>query len=384
MKYYKILFSFFFCLSLSALSAQEQNPAASIERLDVEMASARQNQTESALWVDAKDLLVEGAGWGNAIADYTRLPDKFESWVTPNVWKLSRHSAGIAVHFFVTGTSFIEAKWILTENRYMAHMTPQAVNGLDLYVKLNDKWQWGGIAKPEKDGLEQKSLIRNGFLPEKTYECMLYLPLYTGISSLELGFSAESEVISAKENAEKPLVFYGTSILHGCSASRAGMPFASMLGRYFDMPVVNLGFSGNGLMENYFADILSEIEASVYIIDCLPNMSRFSKEEITSRVLILVRNLRKKRPETPIVLVEDRTYTHPNLTGKPILNHRRLGQQAAYDILKNELTDLYYVEGDILLGDDNEAAVDGSHPSDLGMYRYYMALKPVIEKVLER
>lgn len=213
---------------------------------------------------------------------------------------------------------------------------------------------------------------------------MLYLPLYTGISSLELGFSAESEVISAKENAGKPLVFYGTSILHGCSASRAGMPFASMLGRYFDMPVVNLGFSGNGLMENYFADILSEIEASVYIIDCLPNMSRFSKEEITSRVLILVRNLRKKRPETPIVLVEDRTYTHPNLTGKPILNHRRLGQQAAYDILKNELTDLYYVEGDILLGDDNEAAVDGSHPSDLGMYRYYMALKPVIEKVLER
>ncbi|GHU71443.1 hypothetical protein FACS189413_13170 [Bacteroidia bacterium] len=366
-------------LFCSPVVSAQQN---TIEKLDTEMVSNQQTPDENTLWVDAKTLSIEGQGWKNGLADFTRLPDKFQATVTSNVWNLSRHSAGLAVHFFVTGTSFIEAKWTLTENRYMAHMTSVGVNGLDLYVKQNGKWQWGGIAKPEREGLEQKTLIRKGFLPEKTYECMLYLPLYTGISALELGFSPQSKVTGATNNEKKPMVFYGTSILHGCSASRAGMPFVAMLGRQFELPVVNLGFSGNGKMENYFADILSEVEASIYVIDCLPNMSGFSKDEITNRVLTLIRNLRKHKTDTPIILVEDRTYTHPNLTGKPVQNHRREGQQSAYEVLKNEITDLYYVEGDALLGDDNEAAVDGSHPSDLGMYRYYTVLKPVIAKAL--
>ncbi len=354
----------------------------SLEAMDTEMNAGKQQAASDKLWVDAKTLSIEGMGWKEDIADFTRLPNHFKDIVTSNVWNLSRHSAGLAVHFFVSGTSFIEAKWQLNKNVFMAHMTPQAINGLDLYVNLDGKWQWGGIAKPDKDGLEQKSLVRKGFLPEKTYECMLYLPLYTGISALELGFSPNASVTPAS-TAKKPLVFYGTSILHGCSASRTGMSFSAMLGRYFEMPVVNLGFSGNGKMESYFGDILSEIDASVYILDCLPNLHNFKKEDVENRVLTCVRKLRKSHPDTPIVLVEDRSYTHPNLTGKPTEYHNREGQRAAYKILKKEMKNLYYAEGDILLGDDNEAAVDGSHPSDLGMYRYFTALKPIISKALK-
>ena len=43
--------------------------------------------------------------------------------------------------------------------------------------------------------------------------------------------------------ANKPILFYGTSITHGASASRAGMTHVAQLGRLFDREVINLGFS---------------------------------------------------------------------------------------------------------------------------------------------
>ncbi|MPN47455.1 hypothetical protein SDC9_195057 [bioreactor metagenome] len=133
-------------------------------------------------------------------------------------------------------------------------------------------------------------------------------------------------------------------------------------------------------MEEHFGDIMGEIDASVYIIDCLPNMSTFTPEEITARTLALVRKLRSLRPKTPIVLVEDRNYGYADLAG-PVVNNRRPAMKAAYNTLITETTDLYYVEGDQLLGEDTEATVDGSHPSDLGMYRYFVALEPVISRI---
>jgi hypothetical protein len=377
-------------LSCCYLSAQTNDrttykspKGVSIEAMDSEL-KLNKSENNNILWINALSLSVEGRGWETDIENYTRIPNHFKDTVTSKVWNLSRHSVGLSIHFVISGTSFIEARWTLRENRYMAHMTPQAINGLDLYVKLNGKWQWAGVGKPDKDGLQQKALLKKGFLPEKEYECRLYLPLYTGISNLELGFSPSAEIESDFDYAKKPLVFYGTSILHGCSASRPGMSFASMLGRHFDMPVVNLGFSGNGFMESYFATILGEIEASVYVIDCLPNMSRFSKEEIYKRILELIEKLHKISTEKPIIIVEDRSYTHPNLTGKETPNYRRLALKAAYGELRKEIKNVYYIEGDALLGFDNEATVDGSHPSDLGMYRYFSTLRNPVSKVLRR
>jgi len=55
----------------------------------------------------------------------------------------------------------------------------------------------------------------------------------------------------------------------------------------------------------------------------------------------------------------------------------------AYDKLTAEgVEGLHYVEGEHLLGDDDEATTDSSHPSDLGMMRMADALEPVLRAVL--
>jgi hypothetical protein len=56
---------------------------------------------------------------------------------------------------------------------------------------------------------------------------------------------------------------------------------------------------------------------------------------------------------------------------------------AAYERLKaSGVANLHYNAGEHLLGEDGEAAVDGSQPPDLGMLRIAESLEPVLKGVL--
>ena len=132
------------------------------------------------------------------------------------------------------------------------------------------------------------------------------------------------------------------------------------------------------------ADLLAELDPSVYVLDCLPNMNG---QMIAERVVPFVKRLRKAHPRTPILLVEDRTYSDAFLVisrqQQNMENRRELKQ--AYSHLQSEgIKYIYYLSGNQLLGDDrdNLATVDGSHPTDLGFMRqadaFYEALKPIL------
>ena len=210
----------------------------------------------------------------------------------------------------------------------------------------------------------------------------MYLPLYNGVKTLKIGVPRGASFEPIAPRKEKPLVFYGTSITHGACASRPGMPHPAILGRRLDRPVINLGFSGNGKMEAEVGALLCELDAAAYIIDCLPNMVG---NEVAERAEPLVRQLRKARPEVPIVLVEDRTYANTPFLAGHQKRHResRAALQAAYKTLQADGFDkLYYLSGDKLLGDDRDDTTDGSHPSDLGFWRHAEAFEPVLRQAL--
>jgi lysophospholipase L1-like esterase len=156
------------------------------------------------------------------------------------------------------------------------------------------------------------------------------------------------------------------------------MAYPAILGRRLDRPIINLGFSGNGKMDAEMGDLLAELDPAVYVIDCSANLFA---PAIEKRTPPLVRKIRVSRPRTPIVLVEDRTFANAWLVpGKREDNlARRQALRTAYERLTAAgVGDLHYVEGRTLLGDDDEATVDASHPTDLGMLRMADALEPVL------
>ena len=266
----------------------------------------------------------------------------------------------------------------------MPHMPATGVSGLDLYAKADDgRWRWLAVGQPQ--GVRSNSATLASGPPDARREYLLYLPLYNGVSSLELGIPEDRTIARPAPRAtdrRKPIVFYGTSITQGGCASRPGIVHTAILGRRLDRPVINLGFSGNGKMEPEVATLLAELDPSVYVLDCLPNMTAAQLEQ---RVEPFVRTLRKAHPSTPIVLAEDRTYSNAWLvTAQRQRNSTsRAALKAAYDRLQaSGVKDLIYLPGDPQLGDDGEGTVDGSHPTDLGFLRMADAFAEVLGPVL--
>ncbi len=347
-------------------------------------AKAKQPAEPALTWHDVTTWGVEGRAFGDMERKrwFDRLPAVADGKVTAAVWGLSRDSAGMMVRFKTDATE-IWADYTLSKERLAgANMTAIGASGLDLYARDDaGKWRWVGVTRPDKKVMRQQIIA--GLKPGLR-EYAAYLPLYNGVDHLSLGGAPGAKFEPLAPRTAKPIVFYGTSITHGASASRPGMVHTAILGRRFDRPVINLGFSGNGRMDAAVGDLLVKIDAAVFVIDCLPNMSAALTRE---RTIPLVKQLRAARPETPIVLVEDRRNTNswilPARDQHHTDNHAAL-REAFATLQKEGVKNLHYVAGDDLLGHDAEGATDGSHPNDLGFVRQADLFEPVLRQALGR
>ena len=167
-----------------------------------------------------------------------------------------------------------------------------------------------------------------------------------------------------------PIVFYGTSITQGGCASRPGMAYSNIISRKLGVDCVNFGFSGNGRMEAPIVEVMAAMQASFYVIDCVPNMS---KEEVEKNVAPLVETIRAKHPKTPIVFVENVKYTLSFFEEKVDndINEKNNALRTEYDkLVRKGIGNLVYIDNKGAVGDDNEFAVDGVHFTDLGFMRF--------------
>jgi len=312
---------------------------------------------------------------------FDRLPSSAEGKVTDAVWNLSRDSAGMMARF-KTSSSAISVHYKVRKSQLgMPHMPATGVSGIDLYARDNDgKWKWVQVTKPATQ--EVQTEIIQGLEPG-VREYAAYLPLYNGIEFLKIGVEKGASFEGLAPRG-KPIVFYGTSITHGACASRPGMVHTNILGRKLDMPIVNLGFSGNGRMDQAVGEYLVQLDAALFVIDCLPNMQ---PADVTAKCEPLVKLLRAAKPNTPIVLVEDRRFTNDWITPKKRQFHtdNHAALRKAYDSLVAQgIEKLFYIHGDSLYGDDTEGATDASHANDLGFMRQADVFEPVLRKALSK
>lgn len=345
-------------------------------------------QDKNVVYNEASAFPLYGKCVEETSARYERLPSELKGVVREPVWDLGRNSAGLYIRFRSNSTR-ICARWKSTSPRqYMPHMTDVGDNGLDLYVLTRkDGWRfagsgfdWGGRDKVVKS----KTIVAN--MKPEMREYMLYLSMYNGIDSLEIGID-EGSVIEApaveSPRSDSPVVMYGTSILQGGCASRPGMAFTSILGRKLDKEVINHGFSGNARLDYEIAEYITRVQnPSLIVLDYVPNSSA---ELINERGEKFFRIIRDAFPDVPVILVEDPTFPHTRFDQKMLeeVTSKNAAQLALYKKLKKAGEKrLYYVSTDGLIGDDGEATVDGVHFTDLGMMRYVERVLPVMRKAL--
>lgn len=324
-------------------------------------------------WHDARRLPIEGRGWTNTETFYNRLPARAKDKVPPLVWSLNRNTAGLCVRF-ITNSTKLGARWDAGAGGMyqMYHMPAAGVCGLDLYARRAGLWEFTAIGRPTTTTTLR--LITDKLSPEPT-EYLLYLPLYSGVSDLRIGIEPGAWIAPAPARSAaraRPIVFYGTSITQGGCASRPGMAYPAILGRWLDREVINLGFSGSGRMEPEMADFLGELDPALYVLDNLPNLTT---KEAAERIEPFVERLRSHRPNTPILLVED--------AHDPETNPDNLVLRAAFANLRARgARNLYLQPGAPLLAGLENSTVDGTHFTDLGYYRYCIAIYPEIRRIL--
>ena len=333
-------------------------------------------------WYDVKEFGVEGKGWNETKKFFDRLPAKAEGFVRDQVWNLSRDSAGMCFRFVSDSPNIYVRYELSRESLSMTHMAATGHSGVDLYAQDGmgiDRWV--AVVRPGKQKMDT-TLAKDLAPGSRRYT--LYLPLRNGVESLEIGVVTGQSFTALSPRNEKPIVFYGTSIMHGACASRPGMAFPSILGRRLRRPIINLGFAGNGRMEIEVGSLLVELNPCVFVIDCLPNMN---ESTVSQRAVPLVKKIRETHEKTPILLVEDRSFTSTRFFPARKQRHQknRIALKNAFKELQNlGIKNIFYLDGDNLLGQDGEAATDGSHPSDLGMVRYADAYEPALRAILRQ
>jgi len=258
------------------------------------------------------------------------------------------------------------------------------MNGIDLYAYDDENmcWRWAGI-KLSWDGKNTGIMLQG--ITKKMRNYMLYLPLYTSIDSVFIGVNIDAQMQKlVRKNNTKPIVHYGTSIVQGASASRAGMCSTAQIGRALDKEVINLGFSGNGRMEEVIGKVMTEIDAAFYIIDCNANMT---PEMIAERTIPFVKQLRTTRNDTPIILVE-RTFAANSwlkAETRETINRGNTELRKAYEqLLAEGFENIYYVEERNLTANNSEHTIDGDHYTDTGFTIYSQYMIEFLREIIER
>ncbi len=354
--------------------------------------SSAQEKTAIKWWNPAQSdfATVEGQAWASEVESYyDRLPSRAKGEVRNAVWNLSKHAAGLVIRFR-TDASQIKVRYGLGGNLDMPHMPATGVSGVDLYAKnaegevywLRGSRSFGDTTRYDFNQIDAKEKYH-----DKGREYQLYLPLYNSVTWLEIGVPDGASFDPIPLKKEKPIVVYGTSIAQGACASRPGMAWTGILQRNMDRPLINLGFSGNGKLEDEVIDLISEIDAKIYVLDCLPNLTPTKDrtvEEVEKLIKKSVRKLKQKRPSTPILLVEHSGYSDGGLVSERHAVYTKLNEvlrRSFADLKAEGITELFILQkSELNLGIDGY--VDGTHPSDLGMQSHADACEQKIREIL--
>ncbi len=340
-------------------------------------------------WVNPLDSpypVVQNQAWiAETGRSYHRLPDRAQPNVRGAVWNLGRHSAGLAVHFYSNAPK-IRVRYTVSGPLAMHHMPATGVSGVDLY----------GIDSEGKsrrffgffNGYPDADTLTTAFVNDRMneshgqgYEFRLYLPLYNSAEFIEIGVPDSCDIRFLPASQEKPIVLYGSSIEQGAVASRPGMAWGTQIQRSLDMPLVNLGFSGNGRLEKGILDLMAEVDASLYILSCLPNLTGESPETLDSLTCAAIANLRSAN-NAPIILLEHSGFSDVpvNAAQAEIIERLNTASKAIYKkLLAQGVKDIYYVSReDMAIPCDGWT--DDVHPSDMGQ----TAIAKAVEKVVRR
>ena len=345
-------------LAATAMSAAEK---LDIDKIDKNMA-AKSVTYDDIQWLDPADapFRLSGLPWFKENKLYRRLPPVKN--IPGGVERLSICTTAVTLAFKSDARRIVIEAVPARSTMFMHHMASTGVSSFDIYVGGPGRWYTAGITRFAKNRAEH---FKSPTEEREMREFLINFPLYNGVEKLRIGFDKGAKIQPPTPYASpKRIVAYGGSTMQGACASRPGRAFMNIIGRHFNLEVVNLGFSGSSRFEPIMAKLTSEVENPALVI--VEGDRNAGWQRVRDLEPEFITTIRKKHPGVPIVVMQGNPHWGAD-RGRPKI----MAEQKAFMAkMQPHDPDLYWWDCTDFIGPDHtECLVDGKHPTDLGFQR---------------
>lgn len=311
---------------------------------------------------------------------FCRLPRPIAEATSKEVSELSKMPAGGRIRF-KTDSDYVvvhaDIDGVLpddTNDTYVSRL------GFDMFEIKDGKPCFSAIFVPSQGEGKDYSEGRIRFPDGKMRELIISLPLFAKVKNVYIALREGSTVGMGGEYAHRdPIVFYGSSIVHGVGAGKPSSNYPAIIGRRLDSDFINLGFAGAAKAEDAVMGYISLLPMSVFVYDYDHNAP--SAEYLKKTHYKGYRTVREKQPELPIIMASKVDYYRDEVENEK----RRLIIEESYKRgIAGGDKNLYFVDGRKIFDDDLrcESTQDGCHPNDVGYLAMAKAFGDIIEKLL--
>lgn len=314
---------------------------------------------------------------------FRRLPEDVAEATSEGVKLLSRESAGGRVRFS-TNSPYIAIRAKFKAVGRSSHLTLLSSAGFDIYI----------------DGEFGSRFVKEFRMPYDmgdTYEQIVYLegaksrtytvnfPVHSVVETLEIGLKPDASVgAPTPYRSYDPVIFYGSSIVHGTAATRPGLTYPAILSRDMNLDYRNVGFSGMAKGEKAIVDWMATLPMSVFVCDYDHNSP--TVEHLENTHYALYEAIRAKNPDVPFIMVTRPDYWTLPGEQEIILKKRDVIMTSYLKARATGDKNVYFIDGISFNVGPNQYdnTVDAVHPNDTGFVKMANSIGAVIRHALER
>ncbi len=305
--------------------------------------------------------------------------------INDNITLLNTNTTGGRI-IFETDSPYVSIR-VKAENQTFSHMCAVGSAGFDLYIDEGEGFRFLRSFFPDpdfKDGYDAQLSLENDCFNKKYYvhkrrKMMIHFPLYNEVKALHIGL--KKDCFFKKFNPYKntaPVVYYGSSITQGASASHPGNCYPAIVAQKINVDFINLGFSGSARGEVEMAEYISNLPMSVFVFDYDHN-DVFFPELLRERHYRFYEIVRKKNKDIPIIFMSAPFTPRAEAT---LAKTRKIVIES-YEKAKANGDDVYFIDGKTIYGEEHYdcGTVDGAHPTDYGFVKMAEAVLKVMKEI---
>ena len=329
------------------------------------------------VFTEASDLNLIGKIHENTPNPYHRVDTVKYKGFTKGENRQVRSAAGLAV-LFKTNSTTISVKTTFGWEYQANNTMPLAYRGYDLYIKENGKWIYAASGAPKHGAPAGKNVVLIRNMDGKEKECMLYLPIYSELYSVQIGVQDGSYIESLESPFKHRIGIFGSSFTHGISTSRAGMSYPMQLMRSTGLQFLSLGCSGNCKMQPYFAEVLCDANVDALVFDAFSNPRA---PMIKERLFPFIEKIQSAHPDIPLIFQQTIYREKRNFDTNEEAKEKAKQETAAKLMAEacKKYKNVYFIQTNASMP-SHETSVDGIHPDDYGYTLWAKSIeKPLLE-----